>query len=54
MVKTLRRNWVGTTGRKVPVDVSQVSKLAEPGREMSLSSNELFVVLKVDSSGSSR
>ena len=52
MVETLCRNWAGTTGRKVPVDVSQVSGLAEPGREMSISYNEVDVAFSFDSSGS--
>ena len=43
--KTLRRNWAGTTDRKVPVDISQVSRLTEPGREMSLSSSQVDVAL---------
>ena len=50
---TPRRNWGGTTDCKVPVNVSQVSKFAEPGREMSLSFNVLGVVFSFSSCGTS-
>ena len=37
-----------------PVDMSQVSKVLETGREMSLRAKELRVVGNLDNSGSSR
>ena len=36
----LHRNWAGTTGLMVPVEVLQASKFPEPGREMFLSFKE--------------
>ena len=36
-IYSIRRNWAGTTGCMVPVDVSQVSKFPERGRETYLS-----------------
>ena len=52
--KTLRQNLAGTTGRRVPVDASHDSMVEEPGREMSLRSNEVAVDRRSANSGSSR
>ena len=50
---TIHRNWAGATGRKIPVDVSHISKFPEPGKEISLSSKEFEPDRSSDNYGSS-
>ena len=49
--KIVCQNWTSTTGLRVPVDVKQVSRVPETGREMFLRSQEFGVVRSSDSSG---
>ena len=51
--KILHWNRTGTTGLRVPVDVSQARKVPETGREMGMRPKEFEVDRSLDSSGSS-
>ena len=52
--KIVHWNWTGTTGLSLTVDVSQVNRVPETGREMSLRLKEFGVAHNLDSSRSSR
>ena len=54
MIENNATKLAGTTGLRVPVDVLQVSKFLETGREMSLRSKEFEINRSLHSSGLSR